>query len=103
MCEAVQIVVPGSVDTVVQSKHYVIPLYALRRVFKFNHRQYVVSTKFHLSSINKATTSTMALLVDKLRPRSLDALTYHTDLSNRLASLVKSPNPSLAINRAQED
>lgn len=31
----------------------------------------------------------MALLVDKLRPRSLDALTYHKDLSDRLASLVR--------------
>lgn len=30
----------------------------------------------------------MALLVDKLRPRSLDALTYHPDLSNRLSALV---------------
>ncbi|KIX05475.1 replication factor C subunit 5 [Rhinocladiella mackenziei CBS 650.93] len=32
----------------------------------------------------------MALLVDKLRPRSLDALTYHKDLSERLASLAAS-------------
>ncbi|KAL2434722.1 Replication factor C subunit 5 [Exophiala dermatitidis] len=32
----------------------------------------------------------MALLVDKLRPRSLDALTYHKDLSDRLASLAAS-------------
>lgn len=30
----------------------------------------------------------MALLVDKHRPRSLDALTYHKDLSERLRSLV---------------
>jgi hypothetical protein len=30
----------------------------------------------------------MALLVDKLRPRSLESLTYHKDLSERLASLV---------------
>jgi replication factor C subunit 3/5 len=29
----------------------------------------------------------MALLVDKLRPRSLDALTYHSDLSHRLQAL----------------
>ncbi|EER39385.1 activator 1 38 kDa subunit [Histoplasma capsulatum H143] len=29
----------------------------------------------------------MALLVDRLRPRSLDALTYHNDLSARLKSL----------------
>lgn len=33
----------------------------------------------------------MALLVDKLRPRSLDALTYHQDLSSRLSSLVRCP------------
>ncbi|KIW93618.1 replication factor C subunit 5 [Cladophialophora bantiana CBS 173.52] len=32
----------------------------------------------------------MALLVDKLRPRSLDALTYHKDLSDRLAALASS-------------
>ncbi|KAJ9603104.1 Replication factor C (RF-C) subunit [Cladophialophora chaetospira] len=32
----------------------------------------------------------MALLVDKLRPRSLEALTYHQDLSERLAALASS-------------
>lgn len=32
----------------------------------------------------------MALIVDKHRPRSLEALTYHTDLSERLKSLVGS-------------
>ncbi|KAM0806315.1 replication factor C subunit 5 [Usnea florida] len=32
----------------------------------------------------------MALLVDKYRPRSLEALTYHEDLSNRLKSLAQS-------------
>ncbi|KAL4867711.1 hypothetical protein BDV12DRAFT_117444 [Aspergillus spectabilis] len=32
----------------------------------------------------------MALLVDKLRPRSLDTLTYHHDLSERLRSLAQS-------------
>ncbi|KAH0848795.1 replication factor C subunit 5 [Fonsecaea monophora] len=32
----------------------------------------------------------MALLVDKLRPRSLDALTYHKDLSERLVALASS-------------
>ncbi|KAJ5243360.1 DNA polymerase III clamp loader complex gamma/delta/delta subunit C-terminal [Penicillium citrinum] len=32
----------------------------------------------------------MALLVDKLRPRSLDALTYHPELSDRLRSLAQS-------------
>jgi hypothetical protein len=31
----------------------------------------------------------MALLVDKHRPRSLDDLTYHHDLSERLRSLVR--------------
>lgn len=31
----------------------------------------------------------MALLVDKLRPRSLDALSYHPELSDRLKSLVR--------------
>ena len=32
----------------------------------------------------------MALLVDKYRPRSLEALTYHADLSERLRSLAQS-------------
>ncbi|KAI9822780.1 MAG: Replication factor C (RF-C) subunit [Thelocarpon impressellum] len=32
----------------------------------------------------------MALLVDKHRPRSLESLTYHTDLSDRLRSLAQS-------------
>jgi hypothetical protein len=35
--------------------------------------------------------STMALLVDKHRPRSLDALSYHPELSDRLRALVKPP------------
>lgn len=35
----------------------------------------------------------MALLVDKLRPRSLDALSYHPDLSARLKSLVSKTYP----------
>jgi hypothetical protein len=30
----------------------------------------------------------MALLVDKHRPRSLDALSYHPELSDRLKALV---------------
>jgi len=34
----------------------------------------------------------MALLVDKHRPRSLDTLTYHHDLSDRLRSLVHTPS-----------
>ena len=41
----------------------------------------------------------MALLVDKHRPRSLDQLSYHDDLSERLRSLVSlpfhSPTPQL--------
>ena len=32
----------------------------------------------------------MALIVDKHRPRSLDSLTYHHELSSRLQSLVRS-------------
>ena len=31
----------------------------------------------------------MALLVDKHRPRSLDALSYHPELSDRLKALVR--------------
>lgn len=31
----------------------------------------------------------MALLVDKHRPRSLEGLTFHDDLSKRLKSLVR--------------
>lgn len=31
----------------------------------------------------------MALIVDKHRPRSLEALTYHHELSDRLRSLVR--------------
>lgn len=34
----------------------------------------------------------MALLVDKLRPRSLETLTYHKDLSDRLEALSASPD-----------
>lgn len=30
----------------------------------------------------------MALIVDKHRPRTLEALTYHSDLSDRLRALV---------------
>lgn len=41
---------------------------------------------------------TMALLVDKLRPRSLDALTYHPELSDRLRSLVNAPPVHLKSN-----
>lgn len=34
----------------------------------------------------------MALLVDKLRPRSLESLTYHSDLSTRLSALASTPD-----------
>jgi replication factor C subunit 3/5 len=37
----------------------------------------------------------MALLVDKYRPRSLEALTYHENLSERLRSLVRVSFPSV--------
>jgi hypothetical protein len=33
----------------------------------------------------------MALLVDKHRPRSLNALSYHPELSDRLQALVSPP------------
>lgn len=33
----------------------------------------------------------MALLVDKHRPRNLEALSYHPDLSDRLRALVWTP------------
>lgn len=36
----------------------------------------------------------MALLVDKHRPRTLEALNYHKDLSDRLKSLVSRPQSS---------
>jgi hypothetical protein len=39
-------------------------------------------------SFSEGVRGKMALLVDKLRPRSLESLTYHRDLSERLASLV---------------
>jgi hypothetical protein len=45
------------------------------------------------NSLDIATELKMALLVDKLRPRTLDALTYHPDLSDRLRSLVREPRP----------
>ena len=45
------------------------------------------------STCLKHTELTMALLVDKLRPRTLDALSYHPDLSDRLRSLVSSLAP----------
>lgn len=38
----------------------------------------------------------MALLVDKYRPRSLETLTYHEDLSERLRSLVSSKGCNLS-------
>ena len=38
---------------------------------------------------NHNTRTAMALLVDKHRPRSLDALSYHPELSDRLKALVR--------------
>lgn len=35
----------------------------------------------------------MALIVDKHRPRSLDDLTFHDELSKRLRSLVSASRP----------
>jgi len=40
----------------------------------------------------------MALLVDKHRPRNLDALSYHPELSERLRALVRAaPAPGRLI------
>jgi hypothetical protein len=50
-----------------------------------------------LLQLFNTTAITMALLVDKHRPRSLDQLSYHKDLSERLRSLVRllpSPKPT---------
>jgi hypothetical protein len=43
----------------------------------------------------------MALLVDRLRPRSLDSLTYHPELSARLKSLVPSSPPLVYLKRTK--
>lgn len=40
----------------------------------------------------------MALLVDKLRPRTLDSLSYHPELSERLRSLVRA-HPLTKVDR----
>ena len=42
-------------------------------------------------------THTMALLVDKHRPRNLDALNYHPELSERLRALVSQTNPPCSV------
>jgi hypothetical protein len=42
-------------------------------------------------------THTMALLVDKHRPRNLDALNYHPELSERLRALVSEANPPCRV------
>lgn len=39
----------------------------------------------------------MALLVDKYRPRSLESLSYHDDLSARLKSLVCTESTNLLV------
>lgn len=60
------------------------PLNASRRVFE--HMIFVCLRTCNDSFQFRS--NTMALLVDKHRPHSLDQLTYHSDLSNRLRSLV---------------
>ena len=42
----------------------------------------------------------MALIVDKHRPRTLDTLTYHEELSDRLRSLVRTPPIPLPDSRS---
>lgn len=64
-------------------------------------QQATTTFSFKLSSTS-IIRSNMALLVDKFRPRSLDALTYHKDLSDRLSSLVypdAEPLPLKAMRR----
>ena len=39
------------------------------------------------------------MLVDKHRPRSLDALSYHPELSDRLKALVSPPEAELRLER----
>ena len=51
------------------------------------------SSKEKSITIRSLTAGSMALLVDKHRPRSLEALSYHADLSERLKSLVGLQHP----------
>jgi hypothetical protein len=55
------------------------------------HFTIVPSKKPVFKHISRQQIITMALLVDKHRPRSLDALSYHPELSDRLKALVKLP------------
>jgi hypothetical protein len=55
----------------------------------FPKRVHLMSiSRHHQAKILHLNIADMALLVDKHRPRSLDSLTYHHDLSERLRSLV---------------
>lgn len=65
------------------------PLYALRRVSPGpENRRLHKALPQHVA---------MALLVDKHRPRNLEALSYHPELSDRLRALVSSQRSSLAM------
>jgi len=50
------------------------------------------SNKFTTPQHPHTNTLTMALLVDKHRPRNLEALSYHPELSDRLRALVRNSN-----------
>jgi hypothetical protein len=65
------------------------------RKTKFND---IICCKIHHLPSLPQQPPAMALLVDKLRPRSLDTLTYHPELSNRLSSLVRPSPPSHTSN-----
>ena len=57
-----------------------------------------VDLKFPSSHLSLFTQFTiMALLVDKHRPRNLEALSYHPDLSDRLKALVSSSSIFLSL------
>lgn len=49
---------------------------------------------FATSQTRPQQNQTMALLVDKHRPRNLEALSYHPELSDRLRALVRTPSKS---------
>lgn len=65
--------------------HRVSP-FAIFKRFQIDYKTFTIS----ISNNYKKAHFTMALVVDKHRPRSLDQLTYHDDLSDRLRSLVGS-------------
>jgi hypothetical protein len=60
-----------------------------RRVFQLHQNQ-----RLHITPQSRFT---MALLVDKHRPRNLEALSYHPELSDRLRALVSSAHGQLVI------